>query len=729
MSGEAAQSAEDLRLEGNAAFASKEWKLASSKYRESIEIDGASKNSAKAYSNLAAALCKLGKLDEAHAAAKSATDVDPDWAKAHWRLGSVSELQKDFLSALASYERAAESDPSDGAYAKAFRRTLDRLGCREEEKGDDKCWRVDLPGTNIVRKCGEDDDDDDDDIFDIPLYVTWGRLRAKSNDLTVKPFPAIVEGDITSEQWIGQGLVYWHKAMRRQLGELAGFGTKEVSRKFDALVRQYRGGGMSKGEFDAAKFEITGCPPADGSEFEGFLTALSHLMGDYLPLENPTGDRSRERRKLVPSPEWLGGFKNQQFIAISMCIYHELVGCRRLLGGDLVMSPGIANIASAFLANTGQDYSEISGGVSPEDAIAFVKKKLAGGNEWEVEGKGLIRKYVAFLYRGTLLSTWMMRMVMGLGRAQKDIKWARRFVTLADEEWKVTENESYRVHGASFRKSFQVNFLCMELQTAQTLRNWDTPRLEELVYEWNLLQEIITIAKKQPMPTGTLSFDAWMFYTTFSRKPLAHALSVFGSSMVQMKSHFDLFMDAMKETGLMDRDRDDNLLSFIGDESDPNGLLNVNSLIAETYKQAALAQLPDDKEAAILWWGYASGLLHAGDYKLGDLRSAINSAVVASQRIDPLFGSGPDQWKGSVYQKEALLVARYYQDESDDFVLPQLMMEERADGKLSAVIDGQLLCMDMGVHYRAQKRKGVDKTRDAYLDVSEVQDEVEKVDG
>ena len=37
--------AEDLRLEGNAAFASKKWKLAVTKYQESIKIDGTSKNS------------------------------------------------------------------------------------------------------------------------------------------------------------------------------------------------------------------------------------------------------------------------------------------------------------------------------------------------------------------------------------------------------------------------------------------------------------------------------------------------------------------------------------------------------------------------------------------------------------------------------------------------------------------------------------------------------------
>ena len=156
---------------------------------------------------------------------------------------------------------------------------------------------------------------------------------------------------------------------------------------------------------------------------------------------------------------------------------------------------------------------------------------------WENnEGKGIIRKYVAYLYRGTMLSAWFMRTILGVGQALKDMKWARRFITLADEEWKVSTNDTFSVHGASFRKSFQVNFLCMELTTAYTARNFVKPKLDELVYEWNLAQEIITTAKQQTPPNGS-SFDAKMFYTTFSRKPLAYALTYLGSGMNQVKVH------------------------------------------------------------------------------------------------------------------------------------------------------------------------------------------------
>lgn len=113
------QTAEDLRLEGNTAFAQKKWKLAVKKYQESINIDGKSQSSAKVYSNLCAALCKLNKYDDAYEAAEKCTQVDPSWAKGFWRLGVTQELQKDFVSALTSYTRAVEIEPEESTFINA----------------------------------------------------------------------------------------------------------------------------------------------------------------------------------------------------------------------------------------------------------------------------------------------------------------------------------------------------------------------------------------------------------------------------------------------------------------------------------------------------------------------------------------------------------------------------------------------------------------------------------
>lgn len=113
------QTAEDLRLEGNAAFAQKKWKLAVKKYQASINIDGKSQSSSKVYSNLCAALCKLNKYDDAYEAALKCTEVDPSWAKGFWRLGVTQELQKDFVSALTSYTRAVEIEPEESTFINA----------------------------------------------------------------------------------------------------------------------------------------------------------------------------------------------------------------------------------------------------------------------------------------------------------------------------------------------------------------------------------------------------------------------------------------------------------------------------------------------------------------------------------------------------------------------------------------------------------------------------------
>lgn len=50
-----------------------------------------------------------------------------------------------------------------------------------------------------------------------------------------------------------------------------------------------------------------------------------------------------------------------------------------------------------------------------------------------------------------------------------------------------------RSPGSAFRESFQVNVLVMELITAQTLRNHETPKEEIAVYEFDLAQSIISM--------------------------------------------------------------------------------------------------------------------------------------------------------------------------------------------------------------------------------------------
>lgn len=116
--GKVTDQAEQLRLQGNDAFGLKDWKGAIEIYQASIEIDADSKNSAKVYSNLAVALCKISRYDDAADAAEKATQVDPDWSKAWWRRGVVAELQKNFMRALSHYEKATGLSPNEPVFVK-----------------------------------------------------------------------------------------------------------------------------------------------------------------------------------------------------------------------------------------------------------------------------------------------------------------------------------------------------------------------------------------------------------------------------------------------------------------------------------------------------------------------------------------------------------------------------------------------------------------------------------
>lgn len=126
MSTTAAEEAENKRQKGNDAFKTQDWVKAVKYYRESVAMDPASNNSAKAWGNLAAVLCKISKYDEASQAAARATSVDPTWAKGWWRRGVVEELQKDFTKAHVNYFRAVEL-ASDIKEKKVFRDAMRKV--------------------------------------------------------------------------------------------------------------------------------------------------------------------------------------------------------------------------------------------------------------------------------------------------------------------------------------------------------------------------------------------------------------------------------------------------------------------------------------------------------------------------------------------------------------------------------------------------------------------------
>ena len=411
---------------------------------------------------------------------------------------------------------------------------------------------------------------------------------------------------------------------------------------------------------------------------------------------------------------------------MTMALYQETVWCMdKLDDKDMVVSPSIFKNQSTYFGNTNQA-SKASYGKegSPQEVIDYCKKKLMEGITWD----GGMRQFVSLIYQGTVFHGFQIRIMGQLGIAIKDFKWARAFITLADAEWKVSVEGDYEEKGECFRKSVQACVLSMELTTARTLRVSQLPTREEAEYEFHLAEEIINIAKNGRQSPDGNCYNEWMMDVAFRRKPLANACTYLAGAMNAMCADPKLLMEVIESTGVIEAGRDDNLYSFLDemleDYSTPPEGGNLNSLVAETYKHAAMSQLDDDNETIILWWGYAAHMSQAGGYIIGHLRQAINNAVDASRKRDSkLFG--PEIWKGSTFQKQAVMLARYYECKTDDFVLPPIEFSPRPDGSLALFVDGQMLCMNFHKLMRSEAKRfehnRPNKNRDAHFDTSEAE--------
>jgi len=613
------------------------------------------------------------------------------------------ELQKDFLSAFICYENAVEHAPGEAIFQKAVKKISERLGIKVLANG----YRVStLPYECISSHIN-------------PSYIAWNRLKKESNDLQdlEKAFPKRFDPssgeDIKSYQWISQGLHQWYSAMGAMLGELATVlnhpDVLPVKSQLDALSALKET--ISEFEFDARYRYITECPPCSGFEFQSFLNALTHLSGEHIPFESGGG-------KLVPSPGWLKWYLPQQFTATTMTLFLHTVWCTETLGkGDMIVSDAILESQATFLCNFGQTEGPVDKAGTPEEVMAYCKKKLHEGVTWD----GGMRKFVSLLYRGTVLYGFFIRNFGRVAESLKAFKWARKFIDFADAEWRVTAEKSYDEKGSCFRKSFQITVLSMELSTARTIRCDRLPTLEVAEYEFNLAQEIINIARNEKVPDDNV-YQSWMVDVAFRRKPLAHACKYLAGTMNEMMVNPKLLLDVINKIGMAEVGRDDNLYSFLDETATQTSGGNLNSLIAETYKHAAMNQLDDDTETTILWWGYAAHMARAGAYKIGDLRLAINSAYDASQKRDAeLFG--PEPWKGSTFQMQAMILARHFSDKRDDFVLPPLEFSRRPDGSLALFAEGQVLSMNFDRFMRSESKRAKKINKHSYLDNSELENE------
>mmetsp|Transcript_24067 Transcript_24067/g.37760 ORF Transcript_24067/g.37760 Transcript_24067/m.37760 type:complete len:141 (-) Transcript_24067:1912-2334(-) len=107
---------------GNKAIHSKNFSAAAEFYSEAIKISPKEK---ELFTNRAVALMGLAKFDWAMEDAKRATELDPDWAKGHYRLGQAYRGLGDLAEAGASFWEACRLDPSSEDARRQFQLCLE----------------------------------------------------------------------------------------------------------------------------------------------------------------------------------------------------------------------------------------------------------------------------------------------------------------------------------------------------------------------------------------------------------------------------------------------------------------------------------------------------------------------------------------------------------------------------------------------------------------------------
>lgn len=111
--------------------------LATANYEKAIALGkGAAQPSPWPYLNLAITQQFLNKLDDAELNLRESLRLDPDFAKAHFQLGTVMEDEGKLEPALAELKEAARLDPSFAEPHMAIARIDHRLGRQDESKAE-----------------------------------------------------------------------------------------------------------------------------------------------------------------------------------------------------------------------------------------------------------------------------------------------------------------------------------------------------------------------------------------------------------------------------------------------------------------------------------------------------------------------------------------------------------------------------------------------------------------
>ncbi|KAJ1850418.1 Small glutamine-rich tetratricopeptide repeat-containing protein 2 [Coemansia sp. RSA 486] len=117
--------AEELKAEGNALVAKKEYTAAINAYTNAIELVN---DNAVYYGNRAAAYSQNGDHAEAVDDAKKALEVDPNYVRGYSRLGRAYFGLGEFELAAEAYEKGLEMDPENSVMRSSLESVKARLG-------------------------------------------------------------------------------------------------------------------------------------------------------------------------------------------------------------------------------------------------------------------------------------------------------------------------------------------------------------------------------------------------------------------------------------------------------------------------------------------------------------------------------------------------------------------------------------------------------------------------